>query len=244
MQQLTENLIYQQGSDPEVLLITFTGGYGVEAAAKQFEWLRVSSFYPYSSIFVRDPSKRMCAHGIGGNLDSFDKLLEALREIAQRLNATRIITIGSSAGSFAAILAAHLLKADYCHAFAPHPYCNLKRAILRMDKRMVRQIWATGILSYFTQMGSRKYYDLGNELANTNGHTRYFLHVCRHSDVDYRRAQYLADRPNVNVIDYPCDQHVVPRYLARYKCLDKLFDINNQDRLLEMEFIREARAHN
>ncbi len=236
MQQLNENFIYEQGLDPEVLLIMFTGGYGKQS----FDWLQVASRYPYSKIFVRDPTKRMCADGIGGQINSFDKLLDALRETTQRLNATRIITIGASAGTFPAILAAHLLKADYCHAFSPLPYVNLKRSILRMDMKMVRSICTTGILYYISRIRSVKYSDLGKELSNTNDFTRYYLHVCRDSPLDYRRALYLADLPNVSLVRYPCNHHDVPRYLAKRRCLDKLFNIADQDHLLEMDFLRNA----
>lgn len=240
MEQLNENFIFEQGSDPDVLLIMFTGGYAKHQAAHPFDWLQVAGLYPYSKIYVRDPTKRMCADGVGGQLDSFDKLVDALRETAHRLKATRIITVGASAGTFPAILAAHLLKADYCHAFSPLPYVNLQRSILMMDKRMVRLIWTTGIMYYIARIRSVKYSDLGKELSNTNGHTRYYLHVCRDSPLDYKRAQYLANRPNVNLIKYPCNHHDVPRYLVRQRCMDKIFNIANQDQFLGMDFLRSA----
>jgi hypothetical protein len=239
MQQLNENFSVEQGSDPEVLLIVFSG-FADFSVSQPFHFQQVAGLYPYSKIFVRDPTRRMCLHGIGGQLDSLEKLIDALRQTAQRLKATRIITVGSSGGSFPAILAAHLLKADYCHAFSPFPYANLERAILRMDWQIIRRFRRTVAKLNFLPTRTRKYYDLRKVLMDTNNHTRYFLHVCRHYRWDYKRAQYLAGLPNVMALGYPCDQHVVARYLAKQKCLDALFNINNQDKLLELEAMRTA----
>ena len=240
MQRLNENIMFEQYPDTGVVIIAFTGGYEKGLQSNSFEWLKATGSYPYSRIFVRDTTGQMCVDGIDRQLDSFDKLLGALREIIQHLKATQIITIGSSAAAFPAILAAHLLKADYCHAFSPLPYSSLKRSLLRMDKRMIQLILRNGVFHYLSRIPFRKYYDLGKDLSNTNGHTRYFIHVCRHSRIDMKRAQYLSNFPNVNLIDYSCDQHTVARYLAKHKCLGELFNINNQNQLLKMEFLQNA----
>lgn len=242
---INENFRFEAGTDTDVLLLLF-GGYGKITPSLEipkFEWLQVARFYQYHRIFVRDPGRRMCMSGIGGQLDTWEKLIAALREIVRELGVRKIITVGTSAGSFPAILAAHLLQADYCHAFAPYSYTNLKRSILKFDWRMVRAIWSTGIVHYFRPGHPRHYFDLRPVLAATNGHTRYFLHVCRHSKIDYRRAMHIADLPNVTLLGYPCDQHIVVRYVAKLKFLDKIFDINNQQELDQM-LEKEIERHN
>jgi hypothetical protein len=239
MQEYGENFRFEQGTDPNVLLILFTG-FGKRPSSQPFDFHQIAGLYPYSRIFVRDPSGRMCLHGIGGWLNSLEKLMDALRETAQRAKATRIITVGSSGGSYPAILAAHLLKADYCHAFSAFPYANLERAILRMDWQIIRAFWRTVLKLNFLPTRSRQYYDLRKVLLSTNNCTRYYLHVCRHYPWDYKRSKYLAGLPNVSLLSYPCDQHVVIRHLVKQHCADKLFDIKNQDRLLELEEFRHA----
>jgi hypothetical protein len=90
----------------------------------------------------------------------------------------------------------------------------------------------------------RNYFNLRKVLASSNGHTKYFLHVCRHSWTDYRRATYMSDLPNMALLCYPCDQHIVVRYIAKLKFLDKIFDIRNQDELnkqIESEIEQYAR---
>jgi hypothetical protein len=239
MQQLDENIAYEEGTDPDVLLILFSG-FGEFTASQPYHFLGAAGHYQYSKIYVRDPTRRLCLHGVGGRHDTLDKLIDVLRVTATRLKAKKIITVGSSGGSFSAMLAAHLLKADYCHAFSPFTYANLERAIQRMDWQVIRRFRWTVLKLNFLPTRTRQYYDLRKVLADTNGHTRYFLHVCRDYRWDYARAEYLSDLPNVRLLSYPCNQHVVIRYLAKYKCLNKLFDITLQDKLQELDAIRCA----
>jgi hypothetical protein len=239
MQHLSENFIFEKGADADVVLILFTG-FGQRPASLLFDFIQTSGLYQYSRILVRDPSQRMCLHGIGGQLDSLEKVIDALQQTVQHLNAKRIITIGSSGGSHPAILAAHLLKADYCHAFSPFPYANLERVILRMDLQVIKSFWRTVIKLNFRPTRSRKYYDLRKVLANSNNHTRYFFHVCKHYFWDYRRAKYLADLPNATLFGYDCEHHAVVRHLAKQKCLESIFKVENQDDLFRMEIFRNA----
>jgi len=240
MQHLNDNFLFEQGQNPDVLLILFTG-FGYRPVSQQFDFLQASSRYPYSRIFVRDPSQRLCLRGIGGQLDSLEKMIDALRTTAHLLKAKKIITVGSSGGSFPAILAAHLLKADYCHAFSPFPYANLERAVQRMDWQVIRRFRKTVVKLNFLPTPTRKYYDLREVLSDTNGHTHFYLHVCKNYRWDYVRAKYLAGLRNVAILAYSCDQHVVVRYLVKKGIMDNLLKIENQDALLEMDVIRNAK---
>jgi hypothetical protein len=230
MQQLSDNLIFEKGSDPDVLLIVFTG-FANALMMQPFEFMQVSGLYNYSRILVRDPSQRMCLCGIGGELNSLEKLVNALHRMRQDLNARRTIVIGASGGSYSAMLIAHLLKADYSHAFSPFPYANLKRIIGRKDWQIFRHYWKTAIKLNFFPTGTHKYYDLRKVLAEWNGKTRYYAHVCKENRWDYPRALYLDGLPNVELISYPCSQHAVIRYLAKQKKLDIIFNIDNQVQL-------------
>jgi len=147
------------------------------------------------------------------------------------LNARRIITIGASGGSHSALLFAHLLKADYAHAFSPFPYANLERALEKKDWHVIWHYWRTVLKLNFLPTGSRKYYDLRKVLSDGNGYTRYFAHVCKDNLWDYRRAKYLDGLPGVELLSYPCSQHAVIRYLAKQKLLNTIFNIDNQEKL-------------
>lgn len=230
MQELNKNLIFEKGSDPDVLLIIFTG-FANALMMQPFEFMQVSGLYKYSRILVRDPSQRMCLRGIGGDLDSLDKLISALLQMKTELGASRVITIGASGGSYSALLTAHLLKADYAHAFSPFPYANLPRVVMQKDWQIFRHYWKTAVKLNFFPTGVRHYYDLKKVLATWNGVTRYYAHVCRNNRWDFPRARYLEGLPHVELLAYPCEQHAVIRYLAKQKILDSIFRIESQEDL-------------
>lgn len=233
MQQLNENFIFEQGTDPDTLLILFTG-FANKLQIQPFEFMQVSGLYNYSRILVRDPTQRMYLCGIGGELNTFHKFVENLRETAQALKARKIITIGSSGGAHAALLTAHLLEAEYSHVFAPFPYLSLKTSIQQRNWSGLFHFRRTIFKLNFLPTGVRRYYDLHNVLDEWNGHSRYFVHVCQQHRRDYKMAKYLEGLPGIKILPYPCDQHAVIRYLARQKMLDKVFDLGEQDKMEDL----------
>jgi len=233
MQQINENLIFEQGTDPEVLLILFTG-FANRMMMNPFEFLQVSGLYNYSRILVRDPTQCLCLRGIGGEIDTFQKLVDKLREIAQQLKTRRIITIGSSGGSHPAMLVAHLLKADYAHAFAPFTYLTITRAIQQRNWQALFKFRRTLFKLNFFPSGTRKYYDLRNVLAEWNGHTKYYVHVCRQQKRDWKMTNYIREAPGISILPYPCNQHTVIKYIVKMKLLDKLFDFGQQENVVDL----------
>jgi len=233
MQQVNENFIFEQGSDPEVLLILFTG-FAQRLSLQPFAFLQVSGLYNYSRILIRDPSFRMCLCGVGGELDSMEKVVAEIRRIAEQLKARRLITVGSSGGGHSALLYAHLLKADYAHSFAPFTNANVWRFLHLHDWVTIRHFWRTVLKLNCLPTGVHRYYDLRKVLSHWNGHTRYYVHVCRQHRWDYPRARHLEGLPHVDVLAHPCDQHAVIRHIVRQKLIRALFDGRNQDRIPEM----------
>ncbi len=69
-------------------------------------------------IFLRDIRNNWYRDGINTNLNSREKLLEFLKEQTKGLD---IITVGSSAGGYAALLYGNLLNAKKIFAFSPLP---------------------------------------------------------------------------------------------------------------------------
>ena len=233
LQQINENLIFEQGTEPDVLLILFTG-FANRMMMNPFEFLQVSGLYNYSRIFVRDPTQCLCLRGIGGELDTFQKLIDKLREMAQQLNARRIITIGSSGGSHPAMMVAHLLNADYAHAFAPFPYLTITRAIQQRNWQALFKFRRTLFKLNFFPTGTRKYYDLRKALSEWNGRTKYFVHVCQQQKRDWKMANYIKNVPGVSILPYLCNQHTVIKHIVKMKLLDKLFDFNQQEKVVDL----------
>ena len=67
-------------------------------------------------IYIRDMYKSWCLQGINRDLDTIDKVADFL---AERTKGRKVITVGSSAGGYMAIVFGLLIKASAIYAFAP-----------------------------------------------------------------------------------------------------------------------------
>lgn len=86
----------------------------------RYEWKWVVGHSPISKhagkiIYVRDIYKQWYSKGINSSADTIDKTLNLLKELT---TGWRIITIGSSAGGYMAVLSAIKLHAEYCLNFS------------------------------------------------------------------------------------------------------------------------------
>ena len=121
------------GGDSNDRVIIFFTGHGlffpttVEEFRKQvverdkFEWMNLSTnqdIYNSAStiIFVRDVYKNWCINGINANINTQEKLEDYLRQIVGN---REVVTVGSSAGGYMAILFGILLKAKTIYSFSP-----------------------------------------------------------------------------------------------------------------------------
>jgi len=80
----------------------------------KFEWYKTRVNNAYKHIFIRDIQKQWYLGGINANLNTPKKVFEFLRE---ETNGYKVITLGSSAGGFAAIIFGQLLKAEKIFSF-------------------------------------------------------------------------------------------------------------------------------
>lgn len=80
----------------------------------RFEWYKTRVKIGYKHIYVRDIQKQWYLGGINSKLDSPEKLFLFLRE---ETLGYKIVTIGSSAGGFAAIIYGQLLNAEKILSF-------------------------------------------------------------------------------------------------------------------------------
>lgn len=87
----------------------------------KFEWMNISKNEKVRKkaskfIFVRDIYKNWCIEGVNTVIDSQDKLANYLRKITKGYS---IITVGSSAGGYMALLFGTMLRAEEIIAFSP-----------------------------------------------------------------------------------------------------------------------------
>lgn len=133
----------------------------------EWKWVVKNSSIPQKAgriIYVRDIYKEWYVKGINARDNSIDKTLELLKELTEGY---QIITVGSSAGGYMAVLAAMKLKADYCFNFSGqyrvakdigNPYYDL--AEMLNDYR--------GEIFYFLPIGceiDKEQYDIVKELG-------------------------------------------------------------------------------
>lgn len=81
----------------------------------KFEFYRARINKATKHIYLRDLNRKWYSEGINKDLDSFEKVLEFLRA---ETKGTKIITIGSSMGGYAAVLFGILLNAEYIFNFS------------------------------------------------------------------------------------------------------------------------------
>lgn len=80
----------------------------------KFEWYKTRINFGHKHIFIRDIKKQWYLNGINSYINTPQKLLLFLKNETQGY---RIITLGSSAGGFAAVIYGQLLNADRIYTF-------------------------------------------------------------------------------------------------------------------------------
>lgn len=100
----------------------------------EWKWMANNSRIPTNAgriIYVRDIHKRYYIYGISKKYNTIDKVLDRLRELTAGY---RIVTVGSSAGGYMALIAAVRLNAEYCINIAGI-ICLDKKAVESTDIR-------------------------------------------------------------------------------------------------------------
>lgn len=84
----------------------------------EWKWVVQNSQIPKRAakiIYVRDIYKEWYSRGINSKINSIEKTLEFLKKLTEGY---RVITVGSSAGGYMAVLSAIKLNAEYCINFS------------------------------------------------------------------------------------------------------------------------------
>ena len=106
-------------------LVIFFGGIVGGFGLTLFEFASFADSLDASKIFVRDLDQCWYQRGVRGLGSSIDETAEAVRVRIASLRPTRVVTVGNSAGGFAAGIFGALLDADASHAFSPQTLVGL-----------------------------------------------------------------------------------------------------------------------
>ena len=185
------------------IMVTF-GGLGRGMAMPPFEFFGLTEGLDVDRIFIRDLDRGYYHRGVAGVGRSPSRIAAAMRPLIE--HADRVITVGVSAGGYAALLFGSLLDVDQVVAISPGSCLRLLPRIARRDRRWWRDIERA-------RRGSiqREMLDLKPYLA---------AHPVRHAEIHYatdnRLDRWHACRLRsdvVRTIAHPGSSHLLAKEL-------------------------------
>lgn len=161
-----------------------------------FEWYHSRINRAYKHIFVRDIFKQWYLMGINAKINTPEKLTEFLRKETEGYN---IVTVGSSAGGYAAILHGSLLSAKYVLAF--NPQFEIKSLLKKSSERINPIV--------FREMKLRNiFYDITSYI---NNNTDIFYFYSNASKWDIEQNCYLEGyKNNIYKLSFNTSHHGIP----------------------------------
>lgn len=160
-----------------------------------FEWYHLRIKKAYKHIFVRDVFKQWYLMGVNAKINTPEKLTDFLRKETEGYN---IVTVGSSAGGYAAILHGSLLNAKYVLAF------NSQFEIKSLLKKTTEEI--NPIIFRYSSIID-KYFDI---IKYMNDSTDIFYFNSSKSKWDFEQSLYIGDKPNIHNIRFNSSHHGIP----------------------------------
>lgn len=161
MIEFDNNSCYEsEFTEPGLPLIISFAGLG-----DKFEFKKILSGYPVNVIYVRDLLHQWYLNrliGIGnGVVENKDFLEEKIR----KMRPSRVITLGTSAGGFGAILYGTLMEVDRIVVFSPQTFRNKWLCFWKWDYRWLDRV----VDIYRASEENRKFLDLKTLAKHFNG---------------------------------------------------------------------------
>lgn len=161
-----------------------------------FEWYHSRINKAYKHIFIRDIFKQWYLAGINININSPKKLIDFL---IKETHGYKVITIGSSAGGYAAILYGSFINTQYVLAF--NPQYELKSLLERSSE-------AINPLLFRIKDERIQYFDITTYI---NRQTNIFYFYSNASKWDREQNKHLIkDTPNLYKITFNTKHHGIP----------------------------------
>lgn len=191
----------------DTLLILF-GGIAGAISMPPFEFFKVSDAFPTKRLFVRDLRYAWYCLGLPGHGTDSESVLTVLRQSVERSGARRVVTVGASAGGFAAIKYGVLLGAESALAFSPQSMIDATNRARLGDER-----WAPQIAALHARLGPNHPEFTIGQTVDDNTATAVDIRVSREDLLDLAHADILRDRPGVRVTEYDYGGHLMVKWL-------------------------------
>jgi hypothetical protein len=223
-------LVHDLEPDSPALLIAFGALPAKMGDVPLFEFSRSASSLGVKAAFVRDPHRSWYLRGIESIPSGVDNACARLAQLIADAGVERTVTVGSSAGGYAALLFGHLLEVDEALAFAPQTFLD---PALRHRHGENRHLWAYKPLLESGSLDPR-YADLRSVLAHGqgNGKTSFHIHYAHGMPLDTTHASHLADLDRVTLHAHEWGGHHVVKALRNRGVLQELM----RDALLPRSF--------
>lgn len=165
----------------------------------KYEWKRNKFPKAKKHIFIRDIHKQWYLSGINSTLDNPVKLLDFLKK---ETAGYRIITMGSSAGGYGALLYGSLLKCERIYAFNAQLNLNIT---MRNSNSVTDPI----LFEKANDDTWKDYFDLSNFISPTTDN--FYFQSCRSKmDVDQYEAISKEAQNNLKIIRLQTSNHGFP----------------------------------
>lgn len=175
-----------------------------------YEWYNIRINTAFKHIFIRDVFKQWYLSGINRNLNTPEKLLSFLQKETNGLN---VITLGSSAGGYAAVLYGQLLQAQKILCF------NGQFELNRLLKESKEEI--NPLIFRYMNSNLRRYYDLKPFIENQSS---IFYFYSNKSKWDINQYNHIKSFNELNFISFNTTHHGIP-FLKN--CLIKVINYDN-----------------
>jgi len=162
-----------------------------------YEWYGTRIKKAYKHIFLRDIYKQWYLKGINNNIDTPEKLISWLRD---ETKGYKVITIGSSAGGYAAMLYGSLLMTERILAF--NPQFELNSLFGRSDEAK------NPILYRLRETTRSKYFDIAQWVSDRPSSIFYFY--SSKSSWDIEQYRHISNLKGIHCIAFSTSHHGIP----------------------------------
>ena len=184
---------------PGTLLIAFGGLASRLDGIPPFEFLSALSGTAARRVFVRDLNQSWYQEGVRGVSTTLDATTATLRALVTESGAHRVVTLGVSAGGFAAIYFGVALEADFVLAFGPQTFTSGRLRRWHRDRRWSEEIARIDNLDPTTTCRDLKPI-VGAQARERR--TPIEIHYGRRSRVDRAHARRLRRFESVTLIEH------------------------------------------
>jgi hypothetical protein len=136
----SRGLVLDGDSVGPTLAIAFGGIASRLGGIAPFEFLSALDPATVRRVFVRDLDQCWYQQGVRGVSSDLEGTTAALRAMIERMGVQRVVTVGTSAGGFAAIYFGCQLGVDGVVAFAPQTFTSRRLRAWHRDRRWAAEI--------------------------------------------------------------------------------------------------------